>query len=477
MGIQVTASKVHLLLECARPFDPATEIEPEEKGEGAEYGELFHDAMRQFATTKDGGTITISKEVYDHAKRSWDRLTGWMAGDNPFGLVFRIVEAEKPRAMGINETGVSYRHAKVKFDSATHTYDLRANEIGGTADLVLEDVETIRPVKTIPGYHVSSYGRVFSDWVPGKRPATRSTVLRPLSPGRLKSGHLVILPGKRSTVKLVHRLVLEAFVGKCPDGFEARHLDDDPENNFLSNLAWGTRSENMKDAYANGHRGDIPRREKTGGRPFRVVCDHKSGIRDWTDRSDRPDFSRPERIPQTIVLAAMVDADAVAVLHSPRDGFPIIYAAKVDLYPWWDQFIAAYGRIGDGSMRPGPWCTHCPARPGCPTNNAEVSKNTKALVKVVNEGMVDATDLDDGRIHMLLSSAERGLKLYRDSLKERVRAGEVIERPDGKTLTIVKRTSERIASKDAFAKAGKLDEIRALGLVNVTEEERLEAKR
>ena len=45
---------------------------------------------------------------------------------------------------------------------------------------------------------------------------------------------------------LVHRLVLESFVGPCPDGMQALHLDDNPSNNRLDNLRWGTAKENHR---------------------------------------------------------------------------------------------------------------------------------------------------------------------------------------------------------------------------------------
>ncbi len=51
---------------------------------------------------------------------------------------------------------------------------------------------------------------------------------------------------------LVHRLILEAFRGPCPEGMESRHLDDDRSNNHIDNLAWGTRSENTVDQVKSG---------------------------------------------------------------------------------------------------------------------------------------------------------------------------------------------------------------------------------
>ena len=58
--------------------------------------------------------------------------------------------------------------------------------------------------------------------------------------------------------KQIHRLVLQAFVGDCPNGMETRHLDGNPANNLLSNLKWDTKSENNKDRFRHGftHKGD-----------------------------------------------------------------------------------------------------------------------------------------------------------------------------------------------------------------------------
>jgi hypothetical protein len=45
----------------------------------------------------------------------------------------------------------------------------------------------------------------------------------------------------------VHRLVLAAFVSPAPPGKECCHRDGDHNNNQVSNLRWGTRSENLYD--------------------------------------------------------------------------------------------------------------------------------------------------------------------------------------------------------------------------------------
>ena len=50
----------------------------------------------------------------------------------------------------------------------------------------------------------------------------------------------------------IHRLVLLAFVGEIPEGMQCRHLDGDATNNNLSNLAYGTVSENQLDRVRHG---------------------------------------------------------------------------------------------------------------------------------------------------------------------------------------------------------------------------------
>lgn len=50
----------------------------------------------------------------------------------------------------------------------------------------------------------------------------------------------------------VHRLVLEAFVGPPPEGQEALHGPAGVANNQLSNLRWGTHSENTYDSVNDG---------------------------------------------------------------------------------------------------------------------------------------------------------------------------------------------------------------------------------
>ena len=109
----------------------------------------------------------------------------------------------------------------------------------------------------IPGYEnhyqISNMGRVKSldrsviD-KKGRNHITLGRVMKP-TPDK-KTGHMRISLWKDSKrrVLYVHRLVMETFVGECPDGMEVCHNDGDSSNNRLDNLRYDTRHENMIDA-------------------------------------------------------------------------------------------------------------------------------------------------------------------------------------------------------------------------------------
>lgn len=51
---------------------------------------------------------------------------------------------------------------------------------------------------------------------------------------------------------LLHRLILEAFRGPCPEGLIGCHNDDDPSNNHFDNLRWDTKQSNVDDRKRRG---------------------------------------------------------------------------------------------------------------------------------------------------------------------------------------------------------------------------------
>lgn len=76
-------------------------------------------------------------------------------------------------------------------------------------------------------------------------------MLTPIAAGKYLGLTLLDREGRQRRVSL-HRLILETFQGAPAAGHEARHLDGDPHNNAATNLAWGTRSQNMRDKEAHG---------------------------------------------------------------------------------------------------------------------------------------------------------------------------------------------------------------------------------
>lgn len=62
----------------------------------------------------------------------------------------------------------------------------------------------------------------------------------------------------------VHALVLTAFIGPRPDGYEGCHFPDrSPLNCNLWNLRWGTRESNIEDQITHGTRSRIPKKRRS----------------------------------------------------------------------------------------------------------------------------------------------------------------------------------------------------------------------
>lgn len=115
-------------------------------------------------------------------------------------------------------------------------------------------------VKGFPAYRVSNTGEVQSRWKMGAyhsefvikvRDVWKDVSLH-LDPDKgyytvnLRDGY-----GKGKTT-LVHFLVAQAFIGPRPKGRIIRHLDGNPLNNNVSNLAYGTYKDNENDKHTCG---------------------------------------------------------------------------------------------------------------------------------------------------------------------------------------------------------------------------------
>ncbi len=126
------------------------------------------------------------------------------------------------------------------------------SEIESNDEEQLESVE-YRDIPGFPGYQVGSDGSVWSSVPLG--PAAGPARWRRLKPSvthrRRRSPYLLVRlnVGERRKQKqrLVHRIVLEAFIGPCPPGMQCCHEDGDGLNDNLDNLRWDTPKANAAD--------------------------------------------------------------------------------------------------------------------------------------------------------------------------------------------------------------------------------------
>lgn len=104
-------------------------------------------------------------------------------------------------------------------------------------------------------YEVSNLGRVRSlarevSW----SSSTMRLNGRILKPRPIHKGYVRVVLHRHgvSRFRRIHRLVLQAFVGECPDGMQCAHLNGEPADCRLSNLAWVSAAENASHKHAHG---------------------------------------------------------------------------------------------------------------------------------------------------------------------------------------------------------------------------------
>ena len=162
----------------------------------------------------------------------------------------------------------------------------------------------------------------------------------------------------------------------------------------------------------------------------RIVGDYKTG--------QYGTFHKPAAIPQMQSLALMTGAAHALIIHCPRNAPVTIFCEPITLFVKdKETLLRALERVDDGSLRPGPACQYCPAKRSCPAFMSDVVKETNSLMRVAT-GAAPLTDpRDKGALHMFLTRFAALEKRARELLRSDVEAGEVIQRPDGKILTMI----------------------------------------
>jgi predicted DNA-binding protein (UPF0251 family) len=165
----------------------------------------------------------------------------------------------------------------------------------------------------IPGHPLYAAGSDGSIW------SCQSGRWRRLKTRTATNGYLLVTlyQNKVTRYARVHALILEAFVGPRQVGFVCRHLNGNQTDNRLSNLSWGTATENAQDRIRHGRGVTSVRQQqiaikhpaelvtlalslRSSGVPInRIVAE--TGIsrghlyRFFRGHTTRPDIPRPER--------------------------------------------------------------------------------------------------------------------------------------------------------------------------------------
>jgi hypothetical protein len=114
------------------------------------------------------------------------------------------------------------------------------------------DNNELRDIPGFPSYKITRDGRIWSKVRIG--PNGRQTGGKWLSQFANRRGYryVSLRDADRYVNRRVHRLVLETFVGPCPECMECCHNNGNPSDNRLENLRWDTHSANARDAVKHG---------------------------------------------------------------------------------------------------------------------------------------------------------------------------------------------------------------------------------
>ena len=108
-------------------------------------------------------------------------------------------------------------------------------------------VNKIKEIPNYNGYFVDSNGNVFSK----KRKREKRLAVNITTDGYPRVNIKNSKTNKKQSIKIA-RLVLFAFIGSCPDGFQCCHNDGNKMNSNLNNLRWDTRQANGLDSVKHG---------------------------------------------------------------------------------------------------------------------------------------------------------------------------------------------------------------------------------
>ena len=216
-----------------------------------------------------------------------------------------------------------------------------------------------------------------------------------------------------------------------------------------------------------------------------LVIDHKTGF---------GPYHNPLEVVQlkSLGLAVKREGDQLflGVCHADRRALTTVYVDECEageLQEFRNELADAFAKIGSGYLRVGYWCRWCPGKEICPTRNTSLLAGARdmlpagniVLANRANESVIKATDM--GKLHQMIAEFKKLSELAREDIKQAVKDGKKIIRPDGKILIIQEKTIRSLSMASIHRALGKaagaelIAKLEAMGCVDERTQEELHA--
>ena len=254
--------------------------------------------------------------------------------------------------------------------------------------------------------------------------------------GRLPPSSSRDLPGH---ARSSYGLLAGWLKGKNPWGRDFLREKLEVEKSYALGLGKKPTVRNIRNPTAEGHvYEDLLPGEISGTADLvlgPLVIDHKTGSSEtFDDPSQKPQL-------KTLALVPFLRGEKrpiAGVLHASRRGLPVIHADEVEvgeLKKHARTLGEKLSRIGDGSLRPGPWCGRCPAREVCPAQHGDLLKRSSEIVKS-SMGVKEFLDGDDGERRIMVAADIGRYHLLFHQLEALLQVGRKEIRPVGRGASL-----------------------------------------
>ena len=103
-----------------------------------------------------------------------------------------------------------------------------------------------KPIPDFPTYYATPKGEIWRNSPGNGNRHPRIIKLKDRYNPKIGYHQINTFPNKKRKLTYTHRLVLAAFKGWPPEGYECNHIDRNPSNNKISNLEWIPKEKNLE---------------------------------------------------------------------------------------------------------------------------------------------------------------------------------------------------------------------------------------